>query len=144
MSLPRCVTVAVLVLSAASAFADDARNQCPVGTWQPRVTEARAAGPTVLIFNEAGRFAALVAHRTGSLHSASGTWTLQDNGGEVVLAFDEPPAKYLLGTSRYLQMLLLGDELHPYPGTSYRSPLAATSWRRVDAPIVDASAGNGK
>ena len=104
----------------------------PVGAWQPMAADARYSDRTVLMFSEEGRFAALVAHDSRPLNAASGSWMLADDGGELVLAFDDGQTRRKPGTTRYLQMLLLGGELHPYPGTERRSPLAATSWHRVD------------
>lgn len=130
MSLLKFATLAAAILSAASAFADDVRDHDVVGAWQP--VPASYADWTVLVFNGEGRFAALVAHGTGTLDTAGGSWTLAEDGGELVLAFDNPATPDAPGTARYLQMLLLGSELRPYPGMAGRSPLAETVWRRVD------------
>ena len=132
MPLLKCITLAAFIVTASSAVADDARDQGLVGAWKPSATDAHDNEWTVLVFNDAGRFAALVAHGPESLDAASGSWALAEDGGEVVLAFDNRSTKPRPGTTRYLQMLLLGDELRPYPGMANRSPIAATSWHRVD------------
>lgn len=76
------------------------------------------------------------------LDAASGSWMLGEDGGEVVLAFDSRTAKEVPGTTLYVQMLLLDDQLHPYPGMAGRSPVAATTWHRVDEAVAGDS-GDG-
>jgi hypothetical protein len=56
---------------------------------------------------------------------------LSEDGGEVVLTFDYG-RREVPGAAVYLQMLLLGAELHPYPGMEERSPIAATSWQKAE------------
>lgn len=133
MSLLKIAALAA-VLSASPALADDV-----VGAWHPMTGDTGHADWTVLVFNHEGRFAALVAHGSGGLDTAGGSWTLGEDGGELVLAFDDPQAGEAPGTARYLQMLLLGGELHPYPGMASRSPLAETAWRRADGSQDTAS-----
>ena len=125
MSLLKIATLAA-ILSASPAFADNV-----VGAWQPMTGDSGHADWTVLVFNGEGRFAALVAPGPGRLDTAGGSWTLGEDGGELVLTLDDPSAREAPGTARYLQMLLVGDELHPYPGMAGRSPLAETAWRRA-------------
>jgi hypothetical protein len=131
MSLLKFAAVATALLSAASALADDARTQDVLGAWQPRSADVSYAPWTVLVFSEDGRFAALVTDGPGKLDPVSGKWMLAQDQGELVLAFDNPSVRQAPGTTRYLQMLLLGDELAAYPGMEDRSPIAATPWRRV-------------
>lgn len=152
-------TLAAVLLSASSVLAGETPEPDPAGAWRPVAAEALYASGTVLVINGAGRFAALVARRpTGlrhddtlplpvaaeparpaaelvvpdELNAASGRWTIGEDGGEVVLVFDNPSAEEKPGSTLYLQMLLIDDELHPYPGTSNRSPIAGTIWRRAD------------
>ncbi len=135
MSLPKLFTLAALVLSTSPASAGETGDRGLVGTWQPMAAETHYADATVLIFNEEGRFAALVAQspeaESNGLATTSGTWTLGEDGGEVVLELDQPSQGRTPGSSVFVQMLLLEDELHPYPGMEDRSPVAAIVWRRA-------------
>lgn len=131
MSLLKIATLAA-VLSTSPAFSEDARDHDVVGAWQPVTADTGYADWTVLVFNGEGRFAALVAHGLETLDAAGGSWMLAEDRGELVLAFDNSQAEEAPGTTRYVQMLLLGSELRPYPGMAGRSPLAETAWRRVD------------
>ncbi len=65
------------------------------------------------------------------MDAVSGLWALEGNGGEVVLSFDG----WEMGDPawmRYLPLLLADEELRPYPGMRGRSPIASTSWRKVN------------
>jgi hypothetical protein len=136
-----------IALSAPTALAGEARG--PAGTWQPDAVETHFGDRTVLILGDNGRFAALVARKpeasvgeavdADGLDAASGTWILAEDGGEVVLTFDNSSARPAPGTTRFLQMLLLGDELRPYPAMEGRSPIAANSWRRIDDALASTS-----
>lgn len=130
-----------------------------VGAWKP--AQADAPGWALIVFDRGGRFSMLAARAPHALTSRYGekfpslpaapadpekcgmsaaicsstetlygSWTLGIDGGEVVLAFDgwEPTHP---SWTRYLQLLLVGDELRPYPGTRGRSPIASTSWLRI-------------
>ena len=141
MSLSKFASLiaAAVVLSAATAHAGD--HPRAGGVWRPAVENADYSDRTVLILGSSGRFAALVERHPASetalpeadrLAAASGSWALYEDGGELGLTFDNPAAQAAPGTTLYLQMLLLGDELQPYPGLEGRSPIAATAWRRSE------------
>jgi hypothetical protein len=51
---------------------------------------------------------------------------LGEDGGELELTLDPPTRASTSEERRFVQMLLLGDELHPYPGLEDRSPVAST------------------
>ncbi len=138
------LATAAIALSVSTALAGD--QQGAGGTWLP--VAAHYSDHTVLILGDNGRFAALVASNrqaadggTGDpdgLDAASGTWALAEDGGEVVLAFDNLSARPAPGATRFVQMLLLGDELHPYSGMEDRSPVALTVWRRGEDALASA------
>jgi hypothetical protein len=139
MSTVRNGILAALMLAASHARAGDGEAPKLAGTWGPATAEIGRSDPTVLVFAPTGRFAALVSGE--ELDVARGSWNLGEDGGEVVLAFDGPSGAQGPGTTRYLQMLLVGDELRPYPGMADRSPIARASWRRIDEVVVGSSDG---
>jgi hypothetical protein len=141
MSLLKFAALAAALLSTAPAFADDARDRHVVGAWQPLTADARYSDQTVLVFGGDGRFAALVVDDPDTLDTASGSWMLAEDEGELVLTLDTRSSQKAPAPTRYLQMLLLGDELTAYPGMEDRSPIAATPWRKVDDAFVE---GSGK
>ena len=109
-----------------------------VGIWLPHPVGDYSARSVIIIGND-GRFAALVGLEeegkgmegsVDGLNAVSGSWELADDGGELVLTLDNHLSRNVPGATRYLQMLLLGDELLPYPGTEQRFLIAATSWLR--------------
>lgn len=121
-----------------------------VGTWVPHPMEHHSVRSAMIVGSD-GRFAMIVAPRenrekkTGAvdgLNAVSGSWELADDGGELVLTLDNHLPRNVPGTTRYVQMLLLGDELRPYPGMEKRFPIAATSWLRANderAALSDAN-----
>lgn len=136
MSLWRYLLLATLAFSVVPAAAGE---RGPVGTWEPLAAEGRYADATMLVFDEAGRFAALVARpvsRPDGLTVASGSWALSEDGGELVLTLDPPTRTGTPGERRFVQMLFLGEELRPYPGMRGRSPVAATAWRRMEGALA--------
>jgi len=141
MTLSKHISLAVAAIALSTAMAHAGDDRGAVGTWSPLVEDARYFDRTVLVLGKGGRFAAFVAGRpapethlseSDSLYAAAGSWELHEDGGELVLTFDNTAAKSAPGTTLYLQMLLLGDDLQPYPGMEDRSPLAATAWRRSE------------
>ncbi|WP_152529677.1 hypothetical protein [Aliihoeflea sp. 2WW] len=105
-------------------------NPGAVGIWLPHPVEGYSAR-SVMIIGSDGRFATFVAPRedgkrtkggADGLNAVSGSWDLADDGGEFVLILDNHLSRKMPGATRYLQMLLLGDELYPYPGMENRFP----------------------
>jgi hypothetical protein len=136
MSPLRYAMLAALALSVAPAAAGE---RGPIGSWQPLAAEGRYTDATMLVFDEVGRFAALVARpvsRPNGLTVASGSWTLSEDGGELVLTLDPPTRAGTPGERRFVQMLFLGEELRPFPGMRGRSPVAATAWRRIEGALA--------
>jgi hypothetical protein len=144
----------------AEGSAGQSHGEAVVGAWKPG--QAEAPGWALLVFDRAGRFSMLAArapHGTNSRYEQnfpsfptviaepercgqhtticssteilSGSWSLGIDGGEVVLSFDNWQPGHPSWT-RYLQLLLIGDALHPYPDMRGRSPVASTSWLRID------------
>lgn len=152
MSLLKYMTLVAVSFATTMPVAADQRL---IGVWHPITVEADHADWSVLVFSHDQRFSALTARDTNQLTSddliavavsesssrthaewvstvVSGVVTIGVDGGEVVLAVDGTP-----GRARYVQMLLLGNELHPYPGMVERSSIATKSWRRVDDGFRD-------
>lgn len=146
--------------TAAEEPSPELHGESLVGAWKP--AQADAPGWALLVFDRSGRFSMLAVRapqtassRYGeefpsfpaaiadpehcgvsvaicsSTETLNGSWMLGIHGGEVVLAFDGWKPDHPSWT-RYLQLLFVGDELRPYPGMRGRSPIASTTWLRID------------